>query len=209
MPMCSLWNDLVGPGGLVDYVLDQRSIRLAPVGPSIAISSWAGLPDGGDFRPGGRHRCRRGFMEVTRSTVRTICPPAKRSTGPVCLRIPSRTGWFRVETAVFPFEHVDDAGSECSLRLEAGPAVRLAGLVKRLLADVMTRRMPEVGRNRLPGQSSVQPGSALAAVRRSGPLPGWGQPGPVVVPSGAMKTWCFRYQPPEGLAVDDPGRGPR
>ena len=84
------------------------------------------------------------LMYATRSTMRTIFPSSvSGSSGPVCLRIPSRTSRGEVEPAAVALERLDDA-QRVLVVTEAVGATLAQQLVERLLARVAEGRVAEI-----------------------------------------------------------------
>ena len=125
------------------------------------------------------------------------------STGPVCLRIPSRVSHVRLRPRPSRSSTLDDA-QRVLVVAEAGGAALAEDLVERLLAGVTERRMAEVvtDRDRL-GQILVEPQPARDAARDAGRLERVCEAHAEVIALGIHEDLRLEAQPPERLRVDD------
>ena len=144
------------------------------------------------------------LMYATRSTMRTIFPSSvSGSSGPVCLRIPSRTSSVRLSPRPSR-SSVSTTRSECSLCRKPSRAALAQQLVERLLARVAERRMAEIVAepDRL-DEILVQPERPRDAARDARRLERVREPRAEVVALGVDEDLRLVPQPAERLRVDD------
>ncbi len=180
----------------------SRSMRRAPVGPRISISSLRELV--GPRTPARTASSMSWLMYATRSTSLTIRPSrVNGSVGPVWLRIPSRTSSVRFSPRPSR-SSTSTTRSECSLWRKRSREPLLEHLVQRLLPGVPERRVAEVVAepDRL-DEVLVQPQRARDAAGDAGRLERVGQARAVVVALGGDEDLGLVHQPAEGLGVND------
>ena len=144
------------------------------------------------------------LMYATRSTMRTILPSSvSGSTGPVCLRMPSRTSHVRLRPRPSRSSR-STTRSECSLWRKPAAAALAQHLVERLLARMAERRMPEIvaEADRL-DEILVQPQRAGDAAGDARRLERVRQPRAEVVALGVDEDLRLVAEPAERLRVDD------